>query len=144
MSTPDRAPIDVERLLAVVASEQQRLKADPNVIGVGYGPKIQGDSQVPGVAIRYSVRSKIAEGGASGTAVVAAVARQPVAHAGATQRTGLTGDVLGQRPGQCGRQARLCCTRSRLGLCWRRGGLCKAGGWGCVRSRCRGRGRWRW
>lgn len=51
-------PIDASKLEALCDSERRRLTGDPNVLGVGFGPKIVGGKQVPGVAVRYAVRRK--------------------------------------------------------------------------------------
>jgi hypothetical protein len=52
---------DIQKLQAAVEKERTRLAADPNVVGVGFGPKIQGGKHVPGVALRYLVREKHAD-----------------------------------------------------------------------------------
>lgn len=49
---------DAEKLQRVVASERDRLADDPNVVGVGMGPKIQDGEHVPGAALLYIVREK--------------------------------------------------------------------------------------
>lgn len=49
---------DVEQLQRLVAAERERLVSDPNVIGVGLGPKIREGERVPGVALIYLVKRK--------------------------------------------------------------------------------------
>jgi hypothetical protein len=50
---------DLSQLDRIVEAEQRRCAGDPNIIGVGIGPKERGGEQVPGVAIRYAVRTKL-------------------------------------------------------------------------------------